>query len=115
MATVLLNVSAEELRALNRQFGGVVQMNSTVETVFESALYLQSFWERVAVVVRSIAGGHLFDNGNKRTAFAAVGLFRERNHIVTGTLPQRLRETISLVAIHELTEIPAIATSLRGF
>jgi prophage maintenance system killer protein len=90
-------------------------MNSNVDTVLTSANYAESFWQKVATVVRSIAGGHLFDNGNKRTAFEAVKLFKSRNHIVTGTNDTQLRETVRLVTLHELTEIDEIARSLRGF
>jgi len=115
MASVLLSVTAEELRTLNRSFGGTRQMNSTIETVFQTALYVPSFWEKVAVVVRGIAGGHLFDNGNKRTAFEAVKLFRKRNNIFTGTQDPQLRETVRLVAIHRLEGVDEIARSLRGF
>lgn len=115
MSHILLGVTADELRALNTTFGGTRQMNSTVEAVFQSAEYVPSFWEKVAIVVRSIAGGHLFDNGNKRTAFAAVKLFRKRNQIVTGTPDPQLRETVRLVAIHILTDVQEIAKSLKGF
>jgi prophage maintenance system killer protein len=115
MSVTLLAVTADELRAINRSFGGARQMNSTVEAVFQSALYVQSFWVKVAIVVRSIAGGHLFDNGNKRTAFEAVKLFRKRNEVVTGTLDWQLRETVRLVATHVLEDVEQIARSLRGF
>jgi prophage maintenance system killer protein len=115
MSTVLLGVRSDEIRQLNRGFGGTIEMNSNVDTVFTSANYARSFWQKVAVVVRSIAGGHLFDNGNKRTAFEAVQLFKSRNQIVTGTNDTYLRETVRLVAIHELTDIDEIAKSLRSF
>src|ERR1051325_5910124 len=112
---MILGVEANELRVINRSFGGTSEINSTIEAVFQSTLYVQSFWEKVATVVRSIAGGHLFDNGNKRTAFEAVKLFRKRNNIMSGTADPELRETIRLVAIHELKTVPSIAKSLRGF
>ena len=115
MSVSLLGVEAEEVRALNRSFGGTQQMNSTVEAVFQSALYVTSFWEKVAIVVRSIAGGHLFDNGNKRTAFEMVKLFRKRNQIFTGTFDPQLRETVRLVATHALSDTRQIAKSLKGF
>ena len=115
MPDTLLGVSADELRAINRSFGGTSQINSTIESVYQSASYVQGFWEKVAMVVRSIAGGHLFDNGNKRTAFEAVKLFRQRNNIFTGTFDPQLRETVRLVAIHVLTDVNEIAKSLRGF
>ncbi len=115
MPLILLGVSAEELRAINRSFGGTKQLNSTVESVFQSALYVPSFWEKVAIVVRSVAGGHLFDNGNKRTAFEAVKLFRKRNQISTGTPDPELRETVRLVALHMLSDVQHIAKSLKGF
>jgi prophage maintenance system killer protein len=115
MPTALLHVNSDEIRALNRGFGGLLEMNSTVDSVFQSASYATSFWYKVAIVVRSIAGGHLFDNGNKRTAFEAVKLFKLRNHVVTGTNDTILRETVRLVAIHALQDTRQIAQSLRGF
>lgn len=115
MAVVLPSVSADELRSINKGFGGIRQMNSTVEAVFQSASYAPSFWEKVAIVVRSIAGGHLFDNGNKRTALEGVKLFRKRLQVVTGTADPQLRETVRLVATHVLTDIQQIAKSLKGF
>lgn len=114
MPAILLGVTADELRTINRSFGGARQMNSTVEAVFQSALYVPSFWEKVAIVVRSIAGGHLFDNGNKRTAFEAVKLFRKKNNVFTGTPDPQLRETVRLVATHVLSDVQQIAKSLRG-
>lgn len=66
-------------------------------------------------VAHSIAGGHLFDNGNKRTAFEAVKLFRKRNQIFTGTSDPQLRETVRLVATHLLSDLQQIARSLKGF
>ncbi len=115
MSTTLLGVRSDEIRQLNRGFSGTIEMNSNVDTVFTSANYAKSFWQKVATVVRSIAGGHLFDNGNKRTAFEAVKLFKSRNRIVTGTNDTQLRETVRLVAIHDLIEIDEIAQNLRGF
>ena len=55
--SILLGVTADELRAINKSFGGTKQMNSTIESVFQSAEYVGSFWDKVAMVVRSIAGG----------------------------------------------------------
>jgi death-on-curing family protein len=115
MPVTLLGVSADEIRALNRSFGGTKQINSTIEAVFQSALYVPSFWEKVAIVVWSVAGGHLFDNGNKRTALEAVNLFRKRNQTFTGTPDAQLRETVRLVATHVLSNIQQIAKSLKGF
>ena len=115
MAAVLLGVTSNEIRELNRGFGGRIEMNNNVDTVFASANYATSFWEKVAHVVRGIAGGHLFDNGNKRTAFESVKLFRRRNEVVTGTNDTVLREPVRLIAIHEVTEIEDIAHRLRGF
>lgn len=111
----LLGVTEDEIRAINAGFGGTVQMNSTVETVFLTAHYVDSFWEKVAVVVRGIAGGHLFDNGNKRTAFESVRLFQRRNQIATGTGDATLRETVRLVALKQLEATSIIARRLRGF
>jgi death-on-curing family protein len=90
-------------------------MNGSIESAFQTASYVPSFWEKVAVVVRSIAGGHLFDNGNKRTALEAIHLFQTRNQVVTGVLAPQMREVVRLVATHELKTVEQIAHALKGF
>lgn len=110
----LLGVSAKEIRDLNRSFGGATEMNGTVETAFATANYHGGFWAKVACVVRSIAAGHLFDNGNKRTALAAVRLFQRRNHIFTGTPDHMLKATITKVATKQIMGIADIAEALRN-
>jgi prophage maintenance system killer protein len=62
--------------------------------------------------VRSIAAGHIFDNGNKRTAQAVVAVLKNRNGITTGVSAAQMRRVIDQVATGALTEVADIARRL---
>ena len=108
-------MSADEIRSINKSFGGTVELNSTAETTLANAQNYNGFWNKAAVQVRDIAGGHMFDNGNKRTAQAVVETLMERNNIVTGVSSGEMRGVISQFAEGELRDIPSIASTLRGW
>lgn len=38
-----------------------------------------TLWEKIGSLTQSIVQEHLFINGNKRTAFACIGMFLEKN------------------------------------
>ncbi len=111
----LMGVQSNEIRAINKKHGGTNEMNGNVDTTFANALYHKSFWLRVAAVVRSIVGGHLFNDGNKRTGFDTVRLFQSRNTVVTGVLDAGLRDVMRDIATGRLSEVEDIAARLRGF
>jgi len=79
-------------------------MGVKAEEIRATALYYKTFWLRVAVVVRGIVKGHLFNGGNKRTRFDTVRLFQARNTVV-------MRD----IAMGRLAEVEQIAARLRGF
>jgi prophage maintenance system killer protein len=111
----LMGVQAEEIRAINRTHGGTNEMNGNVDTTFATAMYHKTFWLRVAVVVRGIVEGHLFNDGNKRTGFDTVRLFQKRNTIVTGISDATLRDVMRDIALGRVSEVEEIAARLRGF
>ena len=111
----LMGVKADEVRAINRTHGGTNEMNGNVDTTFATAMYYKTFWLRVAVVVRGIVKGHLFNDGNKRTGFDTVRLFQTRNTVVTGVFDATLRDIMRDIATGRLSEVEAIAARLRGF
>jgi death-on-curing family protein len=108
-------VTAAEVRALNSRFGGMTTLNGSVESVLAQASRYDGFYNKAASVIRSIAGNHLFDNGNKRTANAVYDLLRSRNGITTGASSAEVRRIINDVATGVRTEIDDIARALRGF
>ena len=108
-------ISAEEITALNRQFGGVTTITGEPSSALAAASRQTGFWNKVAAVVREIAGRHMFNDANKRTAAAVVNELVRRNQITTGVEGEALRRVVLRVATGELRTIDEIASSLRGF
>jgi prophage maintenance system killer protein len=74
-----------------------------------------SFWDKSAVVIRDIAGGRMFDNGNKRTAQSVVEQLMERNGVTSGPSSADLRRVIDRVGKGQLHDISDISSALRGY
>lgn len=74
----------------------------------------EGFWKKAAALVRSIAGGHTFDNGNKRTAQAVLELLKTRNAVTTGATAAQTRRIIQRGAAGELRDVEEIAKLLKG-
>jgi hypothetical protein len=108
-------VGADEIANINRGFGGTMAFNGSVDSVLAGAARHNGFFNKAAYVVREIAGRHLFDNGNKRTAQAVYNLLRDRNGVVSGATNSQVRRVIGQVARGELVDIQDIARALRGF
>lgn len=106
-------ISADEIRSINRGFGGTSEFRSA-QTALANAANVQGFWNKAAVIVRDISGSHLFNNGNKRTALAVVNELMRRNNVFSGTSPKRIREVVGDVASRKLTDVREIALALRG-
>ncbi|MFF0214039.1 RHS repeat-associated core domain-containing protein [Streptomyces vinaceus] len=113
------SVSPDEITELNRSFGGTVAERGNPENVMLNASRYGSFWEKSAVVIRDIAGSHMFDNGNKRTAHAVVTQLMDRNGITSGPTSDELWSVIARVANprkagHSM-DVGDIASMLRGY
>lgn len=68
-------------------------------TANQSYEYCQTLGEAIYVLARSIAQGHPFADGNKRTTSMAVMEFLKRNGEHEGTIPdQELQELIGQLA-----------------
>ena len=65
--------------------------------------------------MREVAGRHMFDDANKRTATAIVNELTRRNQVFTGVTGAELRRVILQVADGTLRSVDEIATALRGF
>ena len=64
-------------------------------------------------MIRDIAGGHLFDNGNKRTAVEVVEQLIIKNG-VDGPPKQVIWNVVDKVATGNLTNVRDISKALRG-
>jgi RHS repeat-associated protein len=65
-------ITAEEIVSINRSFGGTSVLSGQVDTIITNMSYRKGTIEQAASAIRDIAGGHKFDNGNKRTALAVA-------------------------------------------
>ncbi|MEU1107220.1 DUF6531 domain-containing protein [Streptomyces tibetensis] len=108
-------VAAREIYAINTRLGGAVLLHGSPESTAINASRYHGFWEKAAVYIRDIAGSHMFDNGNKRTAQAVVEELLDRNVIIPGPSSGEIRRVISSVATGGLSTVEEIARALRGF
>ena len=56
-------VSPDEITDINRGFGGETLLSGSPANTLTNASRYTSFWEKSAVVIRDVAGGHMFNNG----------------------------------------------------
>ncbi|MCO7627358.1 filamentous hemagglutinin N-terminal domain-containing protein [Pseudomonas fluorescens] len=107
-----VGLSADDITAINSQFGGSVSFRE-VDTAIANAANYDGFYNKVGSMIRDIAGGHLFDNGNKRTAVEVVEQLIIRNG-VDGPPKQIIWNVVDKVATGELTNVQDISKALRG-
>jgi death-on-curing family protein len=108
-------ISGDEIAAVNGGFGGTTELTGSVDTVLANASRQSGFFNKAASIIRDIAGRHLFDDANKRTAQAVVEALLERNGVMSGVDSATLRSVISRVASRQLSSIEDIAAALRGY
>jgi RHS repeat-associated protein len=108
-----VGITADEIAALNRTFGNGFAYRK-VDTVMANASWYDGFYNKSASVILDIAGGHLFENGNKRTAVAAIEVLISRN-AVSGPPQTVVWNVVDRVATGELKDVRAIAKALQGF
>lgn len=90
-------------------------MTGSVDTVLANASRQSGFFNKSASVIRDIAGRHLFDNGNKRTAQSTIEILMQRNNVISGPDSGKIREVISRVGSGQLSSVEEIAAALRGY
>jgi RHS repeat-associated protein len=109
------SISAAEVDGINRGFGGEFLLSGSFDNTLLNASRYDSFWDKSAVIVRDIAGGHMYNNGNKRTAQAVVEQLMARNNIVSGPSSAGLRGVIDQVGKGQLSSVEDISAALRGY
>ncbi|WP_344446933.1 polymorphic toxin-type HINT domain-containing protein, partial [Kitasatospora nipponensis] len=114
-----VTITPDEITALNRSFEGERLLNGSPENALINADRYNSFWEKSAVMIRDIAGTHMFDNGNKRTAVEVVQKLMDRNNIMSGPTNDDLWAVVGKVADStengHTMDVGEIAKLLRGF
>ena len=100
-------VTAAEIRAINRSLGGTTELTANAETVIANMVYREGATARAATAIRYIAGRHLFDDANKRTAQAVA-----ERLLGSGANPSQIRSVIDQVATGGLRTVEDIAAAI---
>lgn len=112
-------VSADEIDDINRSFEGTHVYNGSAANALTNASHYNSFWEKSAVLIRDIAGSHMYNNENKRTAHAVVSELMQRNNIISGPNSDELWSVVARVGDSRkkghTRDVGEIASMLRGF
>ncbi|MCD9571445.1 hemagglutinin repeat-containing protein, partial [Pseudomonas protegens] len=107
-----VGLSAEDITSINSKFGGSISFRD-VDTAIANAANHTGFYNKAGSMIRDIAGGHLFDNGNKRTAVEVVEQLIIKNG-VDGPPKQVIWNVVDKVATGKLTDVKDISKALRG-
>lgn len=102
-----LEFEALEISAVNKMFasGGAYR---SVETVVANMSYREGAVSKAAVAIRDIAGGHLFYDGNKRTAQAVA------ERVLSGRVdPGKVRAVVDAAANGRLKSVEDISHALQ--
>ncbi|SOD24121.1 RHS repeat-associated core domain-containing protein [Variovorax sp. YR752] len=99
-------ITADEIRQINRALGGTTELTGKAETVIANMAYREGAQAQAATAIRDIAGRHLFDDANKRTAQAVAERLLGSN---AGTA---IRSAIDRVGTGELRSVEDITRAL---
>ncbi len=107
---ILGKLNVDDIAAINKRFSdGVTMHGKDISTVLHNASYREGAVNQAASVIRDIAGGHLFNNGNKRTAQALVESLN-----LKGVSSSQIRNVIDQVGKGTLKDVDDIARALGG-
>lgn len=109
-AAPFVGLTAAEISAINRTFGGVTAFRP-VENLIANTHYYANTLQKIAVHIRDIAGSHLFNNGNKRTANAVVQELAARNGVRLD--PAKVKRAIGETAESKIKSVEEIVKELR--
>ncbi|MBX4134266.1 Fic family protein, partial [Frischella sp. Ac48] len=105
-------LSIEEISNINKSYGGSHTLTGEIETILANMSYRENFYDKIAVAIRDIAGRHLFNDGNKRTAQTVVEQLVNKNNM--NLSPVQIRKVIDDVATGKLREIEDISRALKN-
>ena len=103
---------AEEITNINKATnGGGNLFNGNPNTAINSAMYYENSAEQGASIFKSISHGHMFANGNKRTAVAAFEVFAKQHGLNTVSKSEMM-DVATKVATGEVSDVSQIAKML---
>ena len=95
------------MRQINRSFGGATELTGNAETVIANMAYRDGTTAKAATAIRDIAGRHMFNDANNRTAQAVAGQILGPGANKTG-----IRSVIDRVATGGLRSVEDITGAL---
>jgi RHS repeat-associated protein len=99
-------ITAGEIRQINRALGGTTELTGNAETVIANMAYREGAQAQAATAIRDIAGRHLFDDANKRTAQAVA------ERLLGSDAGTAIRSVIDRVGTGELRSVEEITRAL---
>lgn len=103
---VAKGISAAEIRGINKALGGTTELTGKAETVVSNMAYREGAGAQAATAIRDIAGRHMFDDANKRTAQAVA------ERLLPGADSLKIRSVINSVATGNLRSVEDITKAL---
>ncbi|WP_415203103.1 RHS repeat-associated core domain-containing protein [Pseudorhodoferax sp.] len=100
-------LTAGEIRAINKALGGTTELTGNAEIVLANMAYREGSGAQAASAIRDIAGRHMFDDANKRTAQAVA-----ERLLGSGADPAKIRSVIDSVATGKLRNVEDITKAL---
>ncbi|PTY01177.1 hypothetical protein DB346_13850 [Verrucomicrobia bacterium LW23] len=86
-------------------------MTGEVDTVLANMAYRDGLYDKVATAIRDIAGRHLFQDGNKRTAQAIAEQMMKSNG--GAAAPAQIRNVVDQVGQGGLKTVEEISKALK--
>ena len=102
----------DEIILINKKYSNGQLLNGNPLSAINSALYYENVVEQGASIFRSIAHGHMFGNGNKRTAVDMIKSFAKKANITINKSDNELLDLASKIATGEIEDVTEIAIKL---
>jgi hypothetical protein len=104
--------SVDDIVRANQTFASGRTLTGEVDTVLANMAYREGLYDKTATAIRDIAGRHLFQDGNKRTAQAIAEQMMKANS--GAATPAQIRSVIDQVGQGGLKSVEEISAALRG-
>ena len=102
----------DEIILINKKYSNGQLLNGNPLSAINSALYYENVVEQGASIFRSISHGHMFGNGNKRTAVDMIKSFAKKANINIKKSDNKLLDLANKVATGEIEDVTEIAAKL---
>jgi death-on-curing family protein len=104
---------SKDIVNMNKKYSNGNQMNNNVDNILNSASYYNDPYEQVAAVTRSITD-HVFENGNKRTAFDTLNMLLDDLGLKNLLSDAQKWNLIYDIAEGRLNDVTEIANIIKG-